>query len=110
MSALTTRPVRHSAPSQLSIVAGPHEAGPIRSWRADSLAFVWLDPGITPCCKRSSQATGASDEEDGRLLALAFERCPRSEDSFGEVLWRVRMGRREPRRVIGCWRDAFTTL
>jgi hypothetical protein len=27
----------------LSIVAGPHEAGPIRSWRADSLAFVWLD-------------------------------------------------------------------
>src|SRR5262249_14735872 len=21
------------------------------SWRADSLSFVWLDPGITPCCK-----------------------------------------------------------
>jgi hypothetical protein len=35
----------------LSIVARPHEAGLIRSWRADSLAFVWLDPGITPCCK-----------------------------------------------------------
>src|SRR6516165_2499516 len=53
MSALTTRPVRHSAPlpSPLSFVVGPHEAGPIRSWRADSLAFVWLDPGITPCCK-----------------------------------------------------------
>jgi hypothetical protein len=23
----------------------------ISSWRADSLAFVWLDPGITPCCR-----------------------------------------------------------
>ena len=22
------------------------------SWRADSLSFVWLDPGITPCCKK----------------------------------------------------------
>src|SRR5262245_20023494 len=53
MSASKTRLVRHSAPlpSPLSIVAGPHEAGPIRYWRADSLAFVWLDPGITPCCK-----------------------------------------------------------
>jgi hypothetical protein len=33
----------------------PSLQGPIRrasrSWRADSLAFVWLDPGITPCCK-----------------------------------------------------------
>jgi hypothetical protein len=51
MSASTTRPVRHSIPLPLSIVARPHEAGLIRSWRADSLAFVWLDPGITPCCK-----------------------------------------------------------
>src|SRR6478672_2538970 len=51
MFASTTRPVRHSTPLPLSIVARPHEAGLIRSWRADSLAFVWLDPGITPCCK-----------------------------------------------------------
>src|ERR1700735_3237318 len=51
MSASTTRPFRHSIPLPLSIVARPHEAGLIRSWRADSLAFVWLDPGITPCCK-----------------------------------------------------------
>src|ERR1700720_655095 len=51
MSASTTRPVRHSIPLPLSIVARPHEAGLIRSWRADSLAFVWLEPGITPCCK-----------------------------------------------------------
>src|SRR6202035_5886890 len=50
-SASTTRPVRHSIPLPLSIVARPHEGGLIRSWRADSLAFVWLDPGITPCCK-----------------------------------------------------------
>src|SRR4030088_2343203 len=51
MSASTTRPVRHSIPLPLSIVGRPHEAGPILSWRADSLALVWLDPGITPCCK-----------------------------------------------------------
>src|SRR5882757_2096325 len=51
MFASTTRPVRHSIPLPLSIVGRPHEAGLIRSWRADSLAFVWLDPGITPCCK-----------------------------------------------------------
>src|ERR1700759_4872053 len=51
MSAPTTRPVRQSIPSSLSIVARPHEAGLLHSWRADSLAFVWLDPGITPCCK-----------------------------------------------------------
>src|ERR1700727_1835411 len=51
MSASTTRPVRHSIPLSLSIVARPHGAGLISSWRADSQAFVWLDPGITPCCK-----------------------------------------------------------
>src|SRR3954463_5486119 len=51
MFASTTRPVRHSTPLPLSIVARPHEAGFLRSWRADSLALVWLDPGITPCCK-----------------------------------------------------------
>src|SRR6266850_6583828 len=51
MFASTTRPVRHSTPLPLSIVARPHEAGLLRSWRADSLALVWLDPGITPCCK-----------------------------------------------------------
>src|SRR6185503_11395348 len=47
MFASTTRPVRHSTPLPLSIVARPHEAGHLRSWRADSLALVWLDPGIT---------------------------------------------------------------
>ena len=36
MSASTIRPVRHSIPLPLSIVARPHEAGLIRSWRADS--------------------------------------------------------------------------
>src|SRR6204780_2678442 len=51
MSASTTRLARHSIPLSLSIVARPHGAGLICSWRADSLAFVWLDPGITPCCK-----------------------------------------------------------
>src|SRR6516164_3654306 len=51
MSASSTRPVPRSIPSLLSIAARPHEDGLISSWRADSLAFVWLDPGITPCCK-----------------------------------------------------------
>src|SRR5260370_4075690 len=51
MSVSATRPVRHNVPSQLSIVARPHEDGLMRSWRADSCAFVWHDPGITPCCK-----------------------------------------------------------
>src|SRR5215469_1285646 len=50
-SASTIRPNRHSAPSSLSIVARSHEADLIHPWRADSLAVVWLDPGITPCCK-----------------------------------------------------------
>jgi hypothetical protein len=51
MFASTTRPIRHNTPLSLSIVARPHEAGLLGSWRADSFALVWLDPGITPCCK-----------------------------------------------------------
>ena len=39
MCALTTRPVQHNIPLPLSIVARPHEAGLIRSWRADSLCL-----------------------------------------------------------------------
>src|SRR6266404_3544296 len=58
MSASTTRQVRHKIPLPLSIVARPHEAGPILSWRADSLALVWLDPGITPCCKSLKRRSG----------------------------------------------------
>src|SRR5262249_32882430 len=52
MSASTTRPVPRSIPLLLSIAARPDVwVGLICSWRADSLAFVWLDPGIPPCCK-----------------------------------------------------------
>src|SRR3981189_1526271 len=58
MSASTTRQVRHKIPLPLSIVARPHEAGPILSWRADSLALVWLDSGITPCCKSLKRRSG----------------------------------------------------
>jgi hypothetical protein len=53
----------------LSIAARPHEDGLIRSWRADSLAFVWLDPGITPCCKS--------------LFALLIESSPSRRRAFG---------------------------
>jgi hypothetical protein len=55
----------------LSIVARPHEAGLIRSWRADSLAFVWLDPGITPCCKSLFAAwdsNSPSRRRDDRII------------------------------------------
>src|SRR3977135_1424630 len=58
MSASTTRQVRHKIPLPRSIVARPHEAGPILSWRADSLALVWLDSGITPCCKSLKRRSG----------------------------------------------------
>src|ERR1700684_969030 len=61
MSASTTRPVRHSIPLSLSIVARPHGAGLICSWRADSLAFVWLAPGITPCCKSQLRQAAKHD-------------------------------------------------
>src|SRR5262245_33512359 len=44
MSASTTRPVRHNIPSQLSIVARPHEDGLLRSWRADSPCLLrWAE-------------------------------------------------------------------
>src|SRR3954463_16345127 len=61
MFASTTRPVRHSTPLPLSIVARPHEAGLILSWRADSLAFVWLDPGITPCWRNQLRQIAKRD-------------------------------------------------
>src|SRR6202012_86602 len=67
MFASTTRPVRHSTPLPLSIVARPHEAGLSLSWRADSFAFVWLDPGITPCCK-SRFAEGVKNSEGRRRV------------------------------------------
>src|SRR5258707_14333510 len=51
MSASTTRPVRHNAPSQLSIVARPHWMASYVPGELIPCAFIWHDPGITPCCK-----------------------------------------------------------
>src|ERR1700747_2673687 len=51
MSASTTRPVRHNVPSQLSIVARPHRMASCVPGELIPCAFVWRDPGITPCCK-----------------------------------------------------------
>src|SRR6516225_4220980 len=51
MSASTTRPVRHNVPSQLSIVARPHEDGLMCSWRADSLCLRVARSRNYPCCK-----------------------------------------------------------
>ena len=39
MSASATRPVQHNIPLPPSIASRPHEAGLIRSWRADSLCL-----------------------------------------------------------------------
>src|SRR6478736_7825779 len=53
MFASTTRPVRHSTPLPLSIVARPDEAGLLRSWRADSLALVLARSRNYPMLKKS---------------------------------------------------------
>jgi hypothetical protein len=47
----------HSTPLPLSIVARPHEAGLLGSWRADSLAFVWLDPELPHVAKVENRTT-----------------------------------------------------
>jgi hypothetical protein len=59
MFALTTRPVRHSATLRLSIVARPHEAGPMLSGELIPCVSVWHDSGITPCCKTLCCAANA---------------------------------------------------
>src|SRR5262249_41482591 len=89
MSALTTRPVRHSAPLPLSIVAGPHEAGPIRSWRADSLAFVWLDPGITPCCKSLAKVGCDGDSVSLARFATGADNDGKAQSGPEAVILRV---------------------
>src|SRR5215471_5064124 len=93
MSASTIRPIRHSAPSSLSIVARSHEADLIHPWRADSLAVVWLDPGITPCCKtRKLQGreffakTRNGKQSPIRINAIALSRSPVSLTLGDEVL------------------------
>src|SRR5215831_17318259 len=72
MSASTTRPIRHSAPSSLSVVTRSHEVDLIHSWRADSLAFVWLDPGITPCCKSRPVGGQPSKMSNNRIRKGGF--------------------------------------
>src|SRR5712672_1813713 len=87
MSASTTRQVRHKIPLPLSIVARPHEAGPILSWRADSLALVWLDSGITPCCKSLFAARGTNSpscgRRDRRIMWGATSSCDELTGDFG---------------------------
>src|SRR6266576_6474052 len=61
MSASTTRPVRHNVPSQLSIVARPHEDSLMLPGELIPCAFVWHDPGITPCCKSREPSNSKED-------------------------------------------------
>jgi len=74
MSASTTRPVQHNAPSLLSIFARPHQDGLMRCWRADSLGLCLArDPGITPCCKS--------------LFALVIKNSPGRRRDFRVKMW-----------------------
>src|SRR5258707_1635797 len=73
MSASTTRPVRHNAPSQLSIVARPHWMASYVPGELIPCAFIWHDPGITPCCKS--------------LFALVIKNSPGCRRDFRVKMW-----------------------
>src|SRR6266481_5519860 len=51
MSSSTTRLAQYSAPLLLSIFARPHRMASCVPGELIPCAFVWHDPGITPCCK-----------------------------------------------------------
>ena len=38
-------------------------------------AFVWLDPGITPCCKTRLFFAAGSDLSIGQLVVFSAESC-----------------------------------
>src|SRR6266540_7467805 len=54
LSALARHPVRHSAPLQSSMIARPHEAGLVDSWRADSQSRSVARSRNYPMCENSS--------------------------------------------------------
>src|SRR5262249_11153931 len=70
----TTRPVPRSIPLLLSIASRPDEW--VASYVSGELipcAFVWHDPGITPCCKS--------------LFALVIENSPGCRRDFRVKMW-----------------------
>jgi hypothetical protein len=70
-STSTTRPVQHNIPLPLSIVERPHEAGLIRSWRADSLCLCLARSRNYPMLKKSF-CTGAQKVQ-GLLARLSYK-------------------------------------
>src|SRR5262249_21156461 len=60
-SVSATRPVRHSSPSKLSIVARPTPVSLILPGELIPEPMAWLDPGITTCCKSPLRIAGNSD-------------------------------------------------
>src|SRR5262249_56374854 len=56
LSASAIRPVQHSAPLWLSMIARPHEVGLSIPGELIPRAGVWLEPGITPCVKTHTSA------------------------------------------------------
>src|ERR1700756_3970032 len=70
-SASTTRPVQHNVPSQLSIIARPHEAGLNRSWRADSLCLCLARSRNYPMLQKSKVAGSRIFRENTKQEAIA---------------------------------------
>src|SRR5206468_2395983 len=76
-SASAIRPVPHSVPSQLSIVARPYEDGLMRSWRADSLSWSVARSRNYPMCENSS-ARRARRNISKKLRSMESNRAART--------------------------------
>jgi hypothetical protein len=70
----------------------------MRSWKLILCAFVWLDPGITPCCKTRRFFSGGLTCEFGRCLV----RFP-IEGVAASTLWWQRLTRRLSWASNWCW-------
>src|SRR6266480_2570073 len=73
MSSSTTRLAQYSAPLLLSIFARPHRMASCVPGELIPCAFVWHDPGITPCCKS--------------LFALVIKNSPGCRRDFRVKMW-----------------------
>src|SRR6266403_3457709 len=123
MSVSATRPVRHNVPSQLSIVARPHEDGLIRCWRADSLCLrVARSPELPHVvklfcpfeCVRLIQDLASMRNVDSRIHSLRFDSCVFLFYSFSTVTFATQSaGRRHSvglsahYSVAAAWRNVM---
>src|SRR5205085_12282518 len=79
MSASTTRPVRHNIPSHSPSLRGHMRMASCVPGELIPCAFVWHDPGITPCCIGAETYTmpNASDASlpSFQIEHLEIEHC-----------------------------------